>query len=168
MSRGEFASLKEALTLAEGRAEIDRIARALHAKGDLPSAMRQYSDDFELERPSLVMVFRDVGPDDNVKIHRAVAKTDPNPIRPGDWVALERWYAEEHGSGGYGDVGGARILTRTVPTADVAWAGTSADEWIYAPAECRNPEMSVHEFLVAYAMDRGLHVPPRVAAEYGH
>jgi hypothetical protein len=46
-------------------------------------------------------------------------------IRPGDWVALTRAYAQSHGRG--------TLLSKVVPVAHVAWAGTDMNEWFYAP-----------------------------------
>jgi len=47
-------------------------------------------------------------------------------IRPGDWVALEYDYAEEHGT---------PVYTMLVPTKDVLWAGTYKKEFYYVPEE---------------------------------
>lgn len=150
-----WASLKDALTLAEGRSEFDRWARALHAEGDLRSAMDAYHRDFAYEIQALVNQYRNVDPERKVAIYRAVPRPAPNVIRPGDWVSLERRYAASHGSAGYRDAGGSKVVSAMVPAKDVAWAGTSADEWLFAPREFRAPDVGVHEALVEYARAQG-------------
>ena len=100
----------------------------------LPRAMTEMVDTLTDENPALVRRFANVRPDDQVTIYRAIAKNDPNStIRPGDWIAIDRKYAEQHGADGFGDVG-SRIISKKVPAKDIGYAGTSADEWVYAPA----------------------------------
>lgn len=59
-----------------------------------------------------------------ITIYRAVP-VGVTEIRPGDWVALTRAYAQSHARG--------TVLAKTVPVAHVAWAGTDLNEWFYAP-----------------------------------
>lgn len=135
----EFLDIEANLNTAAARGEGSRIARALLSEDDLPTAMRRYGQDFKYENPKLVAKFANVRPDDEVMLYRAIAANDPNAaIRPGDWVAIEPSYAELHGSGGYGDTG-SRVISQKVKARDVAWAGTDANEWIYAPVALRNP-----------------------------
>lgn len=172
MSYEEFTVMHDRLTLWEGRTELDRIARALtRGEGsDLPTAMKYYGRDFAYGCPTLVRTMASVTTDEIISIWRAVGKNDPNPIRPGDWVALEKWYAKQHGSSGFGDAGGSRLLHALVQAGDVAWAGTSCDEWLYAPAEFQDLDYrglrSVHRYLVLRAANAGLLVPAEIIAEY--
>lgn len=166
--REQYERGKEAMTLGEGRAEIERIARALHPFEDLPSAMKAYAEDFKYDRPSMVRRFRDVQPTDKVTVYRAVDPDDPNVIRPGDWVALERSYAEGHAEAGYGEGRKGKIVKRVLPASQVAWAGTSVDEWIYSPPELRDvsEQIGTHQALVRAAAEMGKPVPPEVLREY--
>ena len=85
-------------------------------------------------------------------LYRAISADDPvDGIVPGDWVAIERSYAEDHGSGGYGDVG-SKIVELDVEAADVTWAGTDANEWIYSPRDLRQ-DIGTHEAMVKQAME---------------
>jgi hypothetical protein len=60
-----------------------------------------------------------------VTIYRGVP-TGVTDIRPGDWVALSRSYAARHDRGGV-------VISKRVPAADVAWAGTDINEYYYVP-----------------------------------
>jgi len=62
----------------------------------------------------------------NITIYRGISKDDPNAtIQPGDWIALDRKYAAQHGSG--------KIIKAKAPAKDVVWAGTDENEWWYVP-----------------------------------
>jgi ribosomal 50S subunit-recycling heat shock protein len=58
-------------------------------------------------------------------------------IRPGDWVALEREYAEWHGT---------PVYELKVPLSDVVWAGTYEKEWFYIPKRLQGLFKSPEEF----------------------
>jgi hypothetical protein len=62
--------------------------------------------------------------DPNVTIYRGVPD-GVSEIRPGDWVALSRSYAAQHNGG--------NVISKRVPVADVAWAGTDINEYYYVP-----------------------------------
>ena len=134
---------------------------------DLPTAMQKYSIDFGYENPGLVARFKNVKPEDNVDIYRAISKDDPvGKIEPGDWVAIEYKYAKTHGAAGYGDVG-SKIVKMKVPAKDVVWAGTSADEYFYAPQKLRDSSIkSTHEAVIKQALSEGKPVPPEVLKDY--
>lgn len=136
---------------------------------DLPKAMAQYATDINIEHSSLLRKFQNIQPDDKVTLYRAVSANDPSDsIKPGDWVALEKSYAAEHGSSGYGDVG-SKILEIEVPAKDVIWAGTSFDEWHYAPQYARDSTVkSGHEAFVKDAIRAGKEVPEEVLKDYPH
>ena len=66
-------------------------------------------------------------PDASVTIYRAVPK-DVSSIDPGDWIALDRKYAEMHLRNP-----SDRIISREVTAKDISWARTSDDEWLFTP-----------------------------------
>lgn len=88
-------------------------------------------------------------------------------IRPGDWVAIDPAYAQEHLEMRYGRRGGV-VLKRVVAAGEVRWGTTSADEWFYAPRWLRGTVGNdVHERVVRAAARSGLDVPQHVLAQYG-
>lgn len=63
-----------------------------------------------------------------VTIYRGVPKKFKDQgIRPGDWVALSKHYAKQHG--GVGSI----VIEKKVPADHVYWAGTDENEWWYTP-----------------------------------
>jgi len=61
--------------------------------------------------------------------HGGSWKDDPlDDIKPGDWVALEKWYAKLHA-----DARGSKVISKKVPAEHVSWAGTDMNEWFYTP-----------------------------------
>jgi len=58
-------------------------------------------------------------------------------IRPGDWVALEKEYAESHGT---------PVYELKVPLSDVVWAETDVKEWFYIPKRLQGLFKSPEEF----------------------
>ena len=58
-------------------------------------------------------------------------------IKPGDWVALERGYAEFHGT---------PVYELKVSPGDVVWAGTYEKEWYYIPKHLQGLFKSAREF----------------------
>lgn len=141
------------------REEFDRIDRALHSVSDLPEVVRFYEEMLEAQDPALVRRLRGIGPGDMIRIFRVIPAHEEQRIRPGDLVALNRSeILEKKGRG--------RIVSIEVEAKDVDWPGRSTEEWVYAPALCRNYEAPVHDFLVAYALDAGLPVPAEVHEDY--
>lgn len=62
-------------------------------------------------------------------------------LRPGDWIAVDMGYAQRHlrGDSDY-------MLSTTIDVTDLIWAGTDADEFIFAPRELARPDASsLHE-----------------------
>ena len=167
MSRADFDAEADRSYKADVEGTRQYTAAIANEFDDLPRAMQQYATDFNFERPDLVRRLRNVQPNDTVTIYRAISADDPAAgIRPGDWVALDRSYTEMHGSSGYGDVG-SRIVEMEVPAREVIWAGTSADEWHYAPEASRNSAVkSKHEAIVRQAVREGKPVPASVLSEY--
>ena len=54
-------------------------------------------------------------------------------INPGDWVAIDRAYAVEHGESNLGGKGRYRIISKTVPAKHIFTDGNSIIEWGYSP-----------------------------------
>ena len=72
-------------------------------------------------------------PDKPVTIYRAVAK-HITEINPGDWVAINRQYAKEHGEGTVtSQHGGYHIIKKTVPAKHLRNPGDSPSEFGYFP-----------------------------------
>jgi len=78
-------------------------------------------------------------PTDTVVIYRAVPQDAENKIRVGDYVTLNRSYAEGHLRSviiGEQKIKG-KIIKATVPKEDVVWGQADALEWAYSPREQR-------------------------------
>jgi hypothetical protein len=76
-------------------------------------------------------------PNLRVMIYRAIPKELKNvQINPGDWVAIDRDYAKEHGES---SLNGYRIISKSVFARDVFTDGNSLEEWGYDP----QPRLSV-------------------------
>lgn len=69
-------------------------------------------------------------PDKPVQIFRAVPK-HVESIQPGDWVAIGRDYAKQHGESNLG--GDYKILSMNVPAKHVRTPADSISEWGYFP-----------------------------------
>lgn len=63
-------------------------------------------------------------------------------IRPGDWVTMNKGYAERHQREVKGEPGEVKSLSMVL-TSDIYWAGTDQHEFFYLPAawrkQCRGP-----------------------------
>lgn len=71
-------------------------------------------------------------PNRMVKVYRAVPAELVRPkIMPGNWVALTRAYAREHGAANLN--GKFRIISKTVFARDLFTEGNSLEEWGYVP-----------------------------------
>jgi hypothetical protein len=64
-----------------------------------------------------------------VTVYRGVRPDKPRKVTPGDWVALSKQYAAQHG--GTDSV----VISARVSAKDVVWAGTDMEEWFYAPGK---------------------------------
>ena len=166
MTREEFRNLMVNGT-KEQTLPIERQFRAISAgeSATLPEAMKQYAIDFSFENPNLVRKFQDIKPGDDVIIYRSVSKSDPlKEIVPGDWIALEKSYAEQHGTLGAEP---GRLIELVVKAEDISWAGTSADEFLYTPKHLQDVSVeSAHEMVLRQALSEGRAVPPEVLADY--
>ena len=83
-----------------------------------------------------------------VKIFRAVPETVTGKIRPGDYVALTRRYAQMHLESVLESQQGikGKILVEEVPKRDVIWGEADWQEWAYSPREWRDAIPSLEEF----------------------
>jgi hypothetical protein len=54
-------------------------------------------------------------------------------INPGDWVAIDRQYAVDHGDAVLGGRGKYRVVSKTVPASTLYTDGNSIMEWGYNP-----------------------------------
>lgn len=69
-------------------------------------------------------------PDEMVAIFRAVPNDAPSEFNPGDWVAITRGYAKDHGESVHGR-GNYIILSKTVKASEIFTNGDSIQEWGY-------------------------------------
>lgn len=148
MTRQEFEDAREA-----GRIDADRWTRAVWAEASdrLPALKDSVPADH------LHPLLRGGAPA-KIRVYRGVpAGAAQSALRPGDWVALTRAYAANHGGPS------ARVVAETVPAADVVWAGTDENEYHYAPADLAATGGDLHGSIVAWAVRRGLPVPRTIA-----
>jgi len=100
----------------------DNRAWQYYGHGDNP-AMDKASVD-------IVKRFRN-NPEATVKVYRAVP-VGVDKINPGDWVTINRQYANQHGSSWVND-GKYRIIEAEVPAKSLTTSGDSIHEWGYFP-----------------------------------
>lgn len=70
-------------------------------------------------------------PDAPITIYRAVPAAAGDEINPGDWVAITKSYAEDHGEG----LGDYKILAKQVKAGEIFTSGDSIQEWGYWPGD---------------------------------
>lgn len=148
MTRLEFEEAREA-----DRIDADRWTRAVWAEeADRLPALKE-----SMPADHLHPLLRGGAPA-KIRVYRGVpAGAAQSALRPGDWVALTRAYAANHGGPS------ARVVAETVPAADVVWAGTDENEYHYAPADLAATGGDLHGSIVAWAVRRGLPVPRTIA-----
>jgi hypothetical protein len=109
------------------------------------NGFRYYGDqgnDYDREAFSKMQRMKD-NPDDKVWIYRAIPKSVhkealktetplKHMIRPGDWVAISKDYAREHGEGAL--KGDYHIASMRVPAKHIFTNGDSHHEWGYDPS----------------------------------
>ena len=109
-----------------GEYHSDRIARIAQIDDEynpkLMNFIKLYPDQTR-SIPGLNMI---KGNEKTVTIYRSAT----GDIRPGDWIALSSEYAKGHSR-----TKTHKMYSMKVPVSDVRWAGTSAEEWFYAPSE---------------------------------
>jgi len=97
-------------------------------------AVRNYGDRSPYDNRTFGIVFSAKGkPNQSVNIYRAVPNVDnvELKINEGDWVTINRGYAETHGDSAL--KGNYTILTKTVPARTLFTSGDSIHEWGYFP-----------------------------------
>lgn len=144
---------------SKAREEFDRIDRALHVAGDLSETALFYEELILADDPELIRRLRGISPNDTVRIFKISSGEHDREIRPGDFVALDKKHLPEPKKR-------EKLVSVEAKAADVDWTGRGSKEWVYAPAACRNYDASVHDFLIAYAMQLGHFIPPDVRREY--
>lgn len=94
-----------------------------------------YGDGFKYDAKT-VKIIREMqkNPDADVTIYRTVPKDiDVNSINFGDWVALTKDYADEHGKARFD--GQYKIIEQVVKASDLYTDGNSIHEWGYSPKD---------------------------------
>ena len=96
-----------------------------------PNGARYYGDGSPLDNESHRIISQMRGkPDAMVTVYRAVPK-DVDVINPGDWVTINKGYAEMHGEGTL--QGDYHIIEKQVPAKDIFTEGNSLHEWGWSP-----------------------------------
>lgn len=135
--------------------EMHRLGRILDWDPDWPQMSVATLDeellyDIELMDPPTAQAIREAKRTGTVTMYRAVP-SGVDEIEPGDYVALNREYAETHAGSileGHQERDAA-ILTREVPAEDVVWGEADASEFAYSPASIRETFGTVNEFYEA-------------------
>ena len=66
-----------------------------------------------------------------VTVYRGIPhNSNTKQIMPGDWVALDKKYASQHGTG---ESGKSIVVEMKVPASEIGWAGTDMNEYFYVP-----------------------------------
>lgn len=95
--------------------------------------LRYYGTGHEADAEAFALVRAARGRrDKRIRIYRAIPKSLPRgtKINPGDWVAITRAYARDHGRS---LPGGYKVLSMAVPARDLFTNGDSIQEWGYHP-----------------------------------
>jgi hypothetical protein len=71
--------------------------------------------------------------DKQVHIYRSIPKDAPAKINKGDWVAITRTYAKDHGESNLGGKSNYKIVSKIVNARDLFTDGNSIQEWGYDP-----------------------------------
>lgn len=96
---------------------------------------KNYGDGFKYDAKT-VKIIREMqkNPDADVTIYRTVPKDiDVNSINFGDWIALTKDYADEHGKARFD--GQYKIIEQVVKASDLYTDGNSIHEWGYSPKD---------------------------------
>ncbi len=150
-TRQEFERAKEACSEV-----VDRWSRAVWVEPDsrLEDLQRCYASAHL--HPLLWFALKP-----SIWVYRGVPRRCKDAaLRVGDWVALDRAYAAEHGGVR------CRVLRTRVPTQDIVWAGTDSNEYFYAPRGLESTSSDMHRVIVTWAVQQGLAVPERVLRDY--
>ena len=119
-----------------------------------PEAMQLYGDDTEMSERVLELLRKLADkPTAKVKVYRAVPQ-GVEEIHAGDWVTLDREYAEQHGQATLGP--DAKIIRKNIHANELFTDGNSLFEWGYAPQVPIDPS-SLSDLVIigAYQVERG-------------
>lgn len=105
---------------------FDRIGRLSDITDEYNPTLSNFISQYPDQVKDVPGLKRLTGNEKTVTIYRSAT----GEIQPGDWVAFSDEYASGHSRSE-----GHRIFSKTVPASDIRWAGTSAEEWFYAPKE---------------------------------
>ena len=98
-----------------------------------PAFAKEYGDGSSYDAKT-VKIMRDMAknPAGEITVYRAVPSgTNAGQLNYGDWVAITKDYADEHGQARFN--GDYKVIEQKVKTADVYTDGNSIHEWGYAP-----------------------------------
>lgn len=111
----------------------ESIKNFLNGKSELGSM-----DTLKYENPAVYKAIS--SPGDTVTVYQAVPKNASDALQIGDYVTLEKRYAQMHLNSvleGEQKTAG-KIIEMKVPKSDVIWHGNDYNEWIYSPQKIRD------------------------------
>jgi uncharacterized protein len=131
--------------------EIERFLERDHpGLKDRISRLRIPDEDYRLDRAALNQPIGLEEPEvRQVSIYRGLPKGAA--IRPGDWVALDHSYAEQHVRNASQE---QVVEMEAVASTDIFWAGTDQKEFFYLPAAWRFEASSDEEYLRQLSPER--------------
>jgi hypothetical protein len=107
-----------------GEYHSERISRISQIDDESNPQLSQFVKQYPEQTRNIPGLNRIKGNEKTVTIYRSAT----GDIRPGDWVALSSTYAKGHSRSKE-----HKVYSMQVPISDIVWAGTSAEEWFYAP-----------------------------------
>jgi hypothetical protein len=98
-----------------------------------PNGLRYYSTgEDRQDREAFQQIQSAKGsPNKKITIYRALEKSGPTQIKPGEWVTTVKAYAKDHGENALN--GDYKIISKTVSAKDIFTSGDSWLEWGYHP-----------------------------------
>lgn len=109
---------------SSGEYHSERINRISQIDNEYNPKLAQFIKQYPYEAKKVPGLNKLTGKEKTVRIYRSAT----GEIRPGDWIALSSEYAKGHSR-----TKTHKLYTMEVPISDLIWAGTSAEEWFYAP-----------------------------------
>lgn len=106
--------------------------RGIYPEDVYTNAVRMYGSQHPADSEAASIISRAKGRrDQQVTIYRAVPKDAKGGIKKGDWVAITRTYAKEHGEDNLR--GNYKIIKKLASAKDLFSTGDSLQEWGYDP-----------------------------------
>lgn len=107
---------------------------------------QQYMETIKGESPSAYRAIK--SPTKNITVWRAIPADAADKIRIGDYVALEKRYADMHAKLALEGEQGikSKVISATVPKEDVVWGDADWNEYAYSPKKIREFAPSLEEF----------------------